>query len=309
MTFLLAVLAAFAFGASVAFQERAASDVPRVYALRVGLLTRVVQRPIWLVGLVASGVGFLLQAAALRHGSLLVVQPVMTTTLIFALALVAFGTREPLHPAEWIGVFAVVIGLVGFLISAAPDVESRAHAGADAWWSSAAVVVVGVGIPALSALRTTGRRRAMLLGVAAGISNGYVAVLTKAFAQDLQEGVSLVRDWPFWGLLVAGIPAVLLVQSVYQSGNLRTSLPIIAVVEPFVASLAGLLLFNEHIDLEDGRIAGVLISTVVIGMGLWRIARNPRITGRVVTVPSSTDSHAPDGRFKALIPEGNEEIR
>jgi drug/metabolite transporter (DMT)-like permease len=309
VTVMLALCAAIAFGASVAFQERAASDVPHVFALRLRLLTRLAQRPVWLLGLAAGTVGFLLQAAALRHGSLIVVQPLMTTALIFALAFVAFWAREPLHRAEWIGVVAVVAGLVGFLISAAPDVDSRAHAAADAWWSSAAIVAVAVGLPALVALRTLGRRRATLLGLAAGISNGYVAVLTKAFAQDLREGVSLVRDWPLWGLLMAAIPAVLLVQSVYQSGKLRISLPIIAVVEPFVASMAGLVLFNEHIQVGSARAVAALASVAIIGMGLWRLARNPRITARAVAERNSIDHGGHGGKFETLIPQPEEEVR
>jgi hypothetical protein len=291
VTFILALLAAMAFGASVALQERAATCVPHVHALKVGLLMRLVQRPIWLLGLVASGLGFLLQALALRHGSLVVVQLVMTTTLIFALATVAFWAREPLRHAEWLAVGAIVAGLIGFLVFAAPDVDSVARASGKAWWTSAAIAVVAVGLPALSALRTAGGHRAARLGLAAGISNGFVAVLTKAFAQDLHEGVSIVRDWPMWGLVAAGIPAVLLVQSVYQSGRLNVSLPIVVVVEPAVASLAGIVLFGEAITLDGTKTIGVVGSVVVTAVGLWWLAGHPRLAA-MATAPRRVEHAA-----------------
>src|SRR5205823_1347778 len=93
---ILALCAAMAFGSSVALQERAAAEVHRDHAMKVGLLLRVARRPLWLIGLVASVAGLILQIAALRHGSLVLVQPVMATTLIFALALVAIRTRVAL---------------------------------------------------------------------------------------------------------------------------------------------------------------------------------------------------------------------
>ena len=48
MIFLLALGAALAFGASVALQERAAAEVHYDHALKVGLLVRLIRRPLWL---------------------------------------------------------------------------------------------------------------------------------------------------------------------------------------------------------------------------------------------------------------------
>ena len=309
MTFVLALCAALAFGASVALQERAASEVPHHQALRVGMIARLVQRPIWLLGVATSGVGFLLQAAALRRGSLVVVQPLMATTVIFALLLVAIWTREWLHPGEWAAVVAVVAGVVAFLLLANPDVDRVGRASGPAWWIGAGIVVVAVGAPAWWALRRQGgRRRAGGLGLAAGLANGFVAVITKAFAQDLHQGVSLVRDWPLWALIAAGVPAVLLVQAVYQTGNLRFSLPIIAVVEPTVASLWGIGLFGEDVTLGALRAVGVIAAVVVAGLGLWRLGGNPRLTdiwpGRAQPVVDSTD----DGNLRAPVPDIDEEM-
>jgi hypothetical protein len=106
---------------------------------------------------------------------------------------------------------------------------------------------------------------------------------------------------------MAAIPAVLLVQSVYQSGKLRISLPI-AVVEPFVASMAGLVLFNEHIHMGSARAVAALGSVAIIGMGLWRLARNPRITAHAVAERTSIDHGGHGGKFETLIPQPDEEV-
>ena len=81
-------------------------------AARPGLLVRVARQPVWLVGVAAEIAGFVFQVIALRHGSLVVVQPLLTTSLLFTIALV--GQRGPARPVtarEWAAMMAVVVGL------------------------------------------------------------------------------------------------------------------------------------------------------------------------------------------------------
>jgi hypothetical protein len=278
VTVLLALAAAVAFGASVALQQRAAAQVPRAHALRTTLLPRLVRRPIWLAGLAMSGTGFGFQLIALRRGALLVVQPVMTATLVFALALIALTRRARLRLSECAALAAVMVGLATFLVLAAPDTESAANADAAAWWVLGVTVTAVTSVAAITSLRVAGVSRAACLGVAAGLSNGFVAVLTKAFAGDLHHGAGLLLNWPLWALAVAGIPAVLLVQTAYQIGHLRVSLPIIAVVEPVLACTTGIALFHEHVRVDGARAVGIIAAALLCGLGLVRLARNPRIS-------------------------------
>jgi len=267
-------------------QQRAASAVPRRYALRVGLLLRVARKPVWLLGLACSLIGFILHAAALRLGSLVLVQPIMATSVIFALAFVALGEREKPLRSEWLAVLAVITGLVSFLILAAPEVKTYSSANTQAWWTYAALAVTLVGFAAARTRAVVGRRRALWLGLAAGLANGVVAVLTKAFAETLEGGlVQVPAHWPFWALLAAGIPAVILVQTVYQSGNLSVSLPVIAVVEPFFAAVTGVILLSETLSLERGQWVGVVVSATLMASGLWSLAASPRLARPLSSTP------------------------
>jgi hypothetical protein len=298
VTVLLALCAAFAFGSSVALQQRAAARIPHAYALRSALLARLMRRPVWLAGLAASGTGFVLQMIALRKGALVVVQPVMTATLAFALALIALTRRARLHLSECAALAAVLAGLSTFLALAAPDTYSAADARAAAWWALSTAVAAVTSIAAITSLRVAGANRAARLGLAAGVSNGFVAVLTKTFAGDLHHGARLLLNWPLWALAAAGVPAVLLVQTAYQSGHLRVSLPIIAIVEPVLACTAGIALFHEHVHVSGARAIGILSAAALCGVGLVRLARNPRISAdryesrRAATRPSKSAASA-----------------
>src|SRR5215471_3431703 len=106
----LAVLLALAGSAALAVaavtQQRAAS--------------RLARRPAWLAGLAAVVAGFVLQAAALGLGRLVVIEPVLASGLLFALVLAARRDRRRLRRAEWAAALAVSAGLAVFLAAGQP---------------------------------------------------------------------------------------------------------------------------------------------------------------------------------------------
>lgn len=81
----VAVGAALCYGLASALQQHAAARAPTAESLRIGLLARLVRRPLWLAGGAADLAGFALQFAALSRGALVVVQPILVLSLLFAL--------------------------------------------------------------------------------------------------------------------------------------------------------------------------------------------------------------------------------
>lgn len=279
LTALLTIGAALAFGASVAMQHGVVSGMSQQEASGVGLLVRAARRPLWLAGFVVSFLGFALHAAAVKSGALLVVQPLLGASVVFGLLFVAASTGDWLSRNEWLAVGAVVLSLGAFLAAVGLDRETRAVGEASLWLATAALTLVWVLPLVASALRTDGKGRAWRLGLAAGVANGYVAVLTKAFAERAADGpAALLRGWPLYALAVAGLPALLLVQAVYRAGHLRVSLPIITVVDPIVAVAVEWAVFRNHVTLTPGRAAVATGAGLFAGAALWSLARNPRIT-------------------------------
>src|SRR5262249_58151463 len=89
------------------------------------LVRRRPRRPVWLAGLAAVIVGWGGQAAALGLGRLVVIEPVLATSLLFALALAARRDRRRLSRAEWAATLAVVAGLAVFLVVGQPTGGQR----------------------------------------------------------------------------------------------------------------------------------------------------------------------------------------
>src|SRR5213593_418762 len=115
MVLLLGFAASLCFAVAYVMQYHEAHEAPRGLFLSPKLLLELSRHRIWLGGIAAMLVGDGLQAWALGIGSLAVVEPVLTASLLFALPLSAAWRRENLRRTEWIGAVLVSAG-VGLLL-------------------------------------------------------------------------------------------------------------------------------------------------------------------------------------------------
>ena len=113
--------------------------------------------------------GWVLQAAALDRGPLVVVQSLTTFSLVIALPLGVRLTDQHVGPRELLGAVGVIAGIVLFLAAGTPA-GGTSNPSAAAWWNAGlvAVVIVGAvaalgrtrhGARARGAVRCCGRRR------------------------------------------------------------------------------------------------------------------------------------------------------
>lgn len=288
MTIVLALLSSALFGCGVALQQRPAREVPDSYAGKPSLLLRALRQPQWIAGFCAEIAGFGMQVLALRHGSLVVVQPIVTTALLFTLWLTAAVDRQPLHAKDWAGALAVVSGLSAFLILANPSEAGAGTAGPFAWAVSGACLLGAISGLVVWGRHLTDRRRAAAFGVAAGLADASMAVLTKAFAHALDvSGASAFRSWTPYAVAVCGASAVMLSQTAYQAGRPTLSLPIITVVDPVVSVAIGVGLYGEMVQVGGRGLVGMVLAVGLMGYGLVVLARSTLVLQRQVALHHS----------------------
>jgi hypothetical protein len=187
---------------------------------------------------------------------------------------------------DWLSVGGVAVGLAAFLIIASPSQESSGTAPADQWVMAAASMVACLTILIATGLRSSGRRRAAALGLAAGLGDAFMAVITKSFAHSTDHGLaSAFTTWVPYALCVAGIAALLLTQTAYQTGQPKISIPLITVTEPLVSCAVGVALFGEAIHLGGVRAPGVLASIILMGACLVSLSRSS-VTESAEPVPA-----------------------
>lgn len=289
----LAVLLALAGSASYAVaavtQQRAAACLPKGRAFDLAVLVRLARRPAWLAGVAAVIAGFVLQAAALGLGRLVVIEPVLASGLLFALTLAAWRDRRPLRRGEWAAVLAVAAGLAVFLAAGQPA-GGRRTASAAALGLAAAAAVGLIGLCAVLAGRFPASRRALLLGVGGGMAAGATDALIKSVSV-LAAGhlLAVFADARLYLLMVVGLLTYTIQQNGYRAAGLAAFLPAFAVLEPVSGSLLGLVIYHERLNDGPGRIVVELAACAAAAWGIARLARSGMASG----APPATEPATP----------------
>ena len=281
-TVLAALGAACSFAIAAVLQQVATRTVPRENSMRIGLLLGLLRKPLWLLGVVAMLIGYGLQAFALSLGPVALVQPIVVTELAFAIPLTMWLDNTRPGVREWIGLGGVIIGVSTFLFGAVPSPGSS-DPSATVWLYVLAPTGAVVAFVLFLAARAKGPTRAVLLGAAAGLCFGIIAVLTKATVYILGQGMGVaVRQWEPYALIGVGILALVCSQSAYQAGPIAYSMPMHDLLEPTVAVVLGVTALNERIRLSPGSLAIVSIGAALSCAGIVLLSRSPIVHGEYV---------------------------
>lgn len=275
-----ALLSALLYALASVLQQRGAAAQPEETALRIGLLTRLLRNPIWVLGFGCDIGGYVFQFIALGNGPLVVVQPLLVLGLLFALPIGAAWSGRRLGRWDWVAAMMVCAGLAAFLTVAQPS-KGRPDAGGVEW---VLLLVSTGGLSFLMVAASLGRpawQRAALLSSSAGVVYGLAAGLTKTSSHLLSGGVlHLLGHWPPYALAAAGVGGMLVAQSAFQAGSLEASLPPMSVIDPVVSILIGVFVFGETISASGAAIALEVVALAAMTVGVFVLARSE--AGRTV---------------------------
>lgn len=280
LSIFLALLAAFGNAVASVLQRRAAA-VERAAATsrRFSWLVDVVRRPLWLWGAATLVLSGIFQAGALASGPLAVVQPVMTTELLFTLLVgaVVFG-RSPDGRTGW-GFLAMAVGLAGFLLLAAPS-GGRSTVPHVRWQLLGMCVLLAVPFLLLLSRRLPSAPRATVLGIATAIGFACTAALMKDAIGRLPQGVSVfLTSWQPYAVVVAGVLSFLLLQVTLGAGTLVASQPALTLGDSLLSTVIGVTLFDERISL-GARMVPEAVALVILVAGSVQLTRSPVVSGR-----------------------------
>ena len=277
-------LGASAFTASASVMLRAAA-APAPGELRFSwrLVTFLLHRPLWFLGVLAMIGGFLLQVTALHFGELTVVQPVISSELLFVFAYLALRRRARVRGRDWAAAAGVAASLGGFLYVADPSGGASTNAGLVRWLEAAGAVALASGLAiALSAIRRrdgrppTPARKAALLAISAGLAWAFVAAVVKELSVHVSQGPAAVfGNWSPYVLVISGAVSMFLVSNAFQAGPLTASQPGLTIVEPVVASLLGITLFGEHLRSGVGELCAEAVLLAVLIGSVVLLSRSP----------------------------------
>ncbi len=269
----LALLAAVCFALAATLWQKAALSLSGVSFRQPKTLVVLLTRWVWLLGLVAQIVGVVLQAAALDRGRVSIIQPLLVTTVIWALPLGYFLTAQTIGAREVVGAVIIVVGLALF-VSFGDPAAGVSNAPWSDWVASILVICAACVSLLVFANRGSLSMKAALLGTVAGLLYGLSATLMKPVVEDLHtESLGhLVSGWQFWVWGAAGLIGFLFQQLSLSTGRLVPSVAAVSVANPVVSVLLGALVLQERLEKNPpwhavvavGALCLALVGSVVI---------------------------------------------
>jgi drug/metabolite transporter (DMT)-like permease len=283
VVFLLGLAAAVCLAMGYVLQQRAATHASRSKLLSYRLLWELMHMPAWWGGIASMIFGGVLGGLALNVGSVAQVEPLLSSSLLFAFIFAALLSDQRVRWFEVLGALLVSAALGVFIAVGNP------HGSADPD-PNRSVIVLAVGAVAVVVLVLVmvGKRQAMvgesiLLATGAGLLYGLQDAATRAELQVIDKH-GFVRLWfsPWlYVLAAAGLVGLLLSQSAFRAARLDYSLPPIAVAEPVAGIALGVSLLGDVISFSIPGLAVEAICLAAMIAGALLIGRSATLAGTV----------------------------
>jgi drug/metabolite transporter (DMT)-like permease len=270
---LLALSSALCIAIGDVLQQGAAQRITDTSVGRIGLLANLVRSQRWWCGTFLLAASIALQAAALSQGSVLLVQALLMSSVLFALPISARSSHRTVSGAQWIWAGLLTAAVTAIVTVGHPQ---AGHSSASLGTWAAVTAVLG---PLLVACVVTGRIRggasaATLFAFVSGSLWGIFAVLTKEVVARLGDGAWALATTPeLYACLAAALGGIVWSQSAFRAAPLTASMPTLQVSQPVVAALLGVVVLGERLD-TGGAATIVLASAVLVtAAAIFALAR------------------------------------
>lgn len=275
----VAAVAASLIGTASVAQRRGSMTVPTFAAGDPRLISALARSPWWWAGTGASLAGIGLQVLALALGPILLVQSVMTTSIVGATLAERILLKRRTATTARVGILLTVLGLAGLLVALAP----RAGGGqGPSALTSVAVAAVAAAVMATFVVRARhpSRRphaRPLGLAFATGLGYGVSAVQLKQVGTQLADGIVTPLAHPaLYVALVLGSLSILLSQHALREGvGVASVVSVILVVDPLVGLVAGGLWFGDTVTTSTSALAVAALSLCGLLVGMVATQSSP----------------------------------
>src|SRR6201987_2785550 len=255
-------------------EQQSAQQVTDQPVGTLALFGRLLRDRRWWTGTLVAAAGLGLQAAALGMGSVVLVQALLVTSLLFALVINAKVNHRRI--TRWQGIWAALLAAAVAIVGTVGNPQAGNPRGPFRTWAVVAVVMgTALILCAIGARVFPGSVRALLLGVMSGSLWGLFSVLTKGVIDQLGRGIpTLLRMPELYVWAVLAIAATALEQSAFRAGPLTASLPAVTISEPIVGSVLGVTVLGETLNTNNIGLVALDISVAVMIAATLALARS-----------------------------------
>ncbi|MCV7440754.1 DMT family transporter [Mycobacterium paraense] len=271
---LLAIGAAFMIGIGDVLEQRSAQQVTDKPVGTLALFRRLLRDRRWWTGSLVAAAGFGLQAAALGFGSVVLVQALSVTSLLFALLISARAGHRKITRRQ--GIWAMLlVAAVAVVVTVGNPQAGSPRGSVETWTVVGLIMGPALILCVIGARVSSASVGALLLGLMSGSLWGLFSVLTKGVVDQLDRGIpALLRLPELYVWAVLAIAATAWEQSAFRAGPLTASLPAVTVAEPVVGSVLGVAVLGETLRTNSIGLVALGVSVAVMAAATIALAHS-----------------------------------
>ncbi|AFS13667.1 MULTISPECIES: DMT family transporter [Mycobacterium] len=277
---LLALSSALCIATGDVLQQRAAQRITDRAVGSVELFANLLRSQRWWWGTLLLAASIALQAAALGEGSVLLVQALLMSSVLFALPLNARLSHRTVTGGEWVWAALLTAAVVVVVVVGNPQ---AGHSGASLRTWAVVAIVLG---PLLVGCVVAGRIRggvvaAVLFAFVSGALWGAFAALTKEVVARLGDGLGAVTRAPeLYACILVALGGVVWSQAAFRAGPLTASMPTLQVSQPVVAAVLGVVVLGETLNTGRAGMIALVAAASVMTAAIIKLARVEAVATR-----------------------------
>lgn len=277
LVYVFGLVAACFLGLGFVLQQDAAARAPLADILSFRLLLDLMKVPRWLLGIGFMVIGQLLSAVALSMGDVSRVAPLLATNLLFAMALARRISGQRLGRSGWAGVVLLSGGVAAFVAAGSPQGSDDAQIGALRRGLVLGSVVAVALVMVVIARHLRLAEEPPWLAAGAGVLYGFQDALTRDASTILDDsGIGgLLTAWQPYVIVTSAVVGLVLVQSAFEAGPLRQSLPALTAAEPLSAIACGIGFLGDTVRMTPLALIGEVLGLGAAVVGVFILGRHP----------------------------------
>ena len=221
--------------------------------------------PLWMSGMLATSIGWLLFVKATNIGEISIVQPLMSVGDLFLVIVAVFYLKERLNIKEWIGIMLTVLGAFVLAFEAKEILTEHIN-----FIPLTFLILASFGIFLNFVIKRKLPSSEIILSLLIGFAFGEGALLTEL----LTSSKNIFSEMSAWqisivlinllGVVFANICGIILMQIAFKKGRAAVIIPIQLAIANIVVVVGANLIFSEKINAI--RLIGIFC--IIVGTAL-----------------------------------------
>ena len=262
----LATVASVLMALGLLMMKSRSDDLP-VAAGRniVGAIVAWLRDPLWIGGLGVQTAGWALYVIAVSRTPVSMVAVMMQggIALFVVASVVILGERA--RPREWVGICAIVIGMLLLTLSIPGGQIEGALEPGTLLMLSAILLTLGLAPMRVERLKQSGAGAAIFSGMAFGLAALFTKAMTDRLLGDDSGSLALriVANPYAYGLVVANFAGMVALQNSFHSARAIIAMPLSGALSNVVPIAGGMIAFGERLP-ADATSAAMRIGAFVL---------------------------------------------